>query len=451
MQEKDAIDGLTEITRAGSSDDAAKTLKTLHPADIALVLDRIVDNEKILTIFATLDNEIAAETLISLQEKTRELILTAFSPSATGKIIGEMDSDDAADILAEVEEELAEKILDTVPDEIEEEVIRLMEFDEDTAGGIMQTELFSVNGAETVEAVINKVQNLDDELRDTIHNIFVCDNDQKLIGLVPLRELIFNPSTMTIEELIDEKPTVVTVETDQEEVAELFKRYDLISVPVVDDQQKPVGRIMIDDIVDVLEEEASEDIIRLAGADDEALVQTHTASEMAWYRLPWLGSSLAGGLFTGWIIWQFKVTIKEALALTVFIPVVMGVSGNVGAQSSALIIRGIATGKVNVAALGRYILKETVIGAFLGVVCGLLAGVAAYFWQGSMVLGFVVGVSIFLSVIFAAIFGATIPLFFRWMKIDPAIAGGPIVLAVNDLTGVLIFFGVASALLAQFG
>ena len=447
MRKNEPLDDIIKKAETTSETEVAEQLSTLHPADIASVLDRLAEEEKVIPLFNALDTELAADILPHLQEKTLNLIINQSAPEAVGQIVAEMDSDDAADILADVDEGLAEKILDAAPDDVGEEVSRLMAFGEETAGGIMQTELFSATASSTVGDTVSQVRGLDHDLRMTIFNIYVVDNDGRLVGLMPIRDLIFNRHDKKLEELMSKDPVSVSVETDQEEVARLFQRYDLISLPVVDDSRKLSGRIMIDDIVDVIEDEASEDIVKMAGADDEALVQTHSASVMAWYRFPWLGASVAGGLATGWIIWQFKITIKEALALTVFIPLVMGVSGNVGTQSSALIIRGIATGRVNTDALLRYLVKEAIIGAILGFVCALLAGVAAHLWQGSMALGLVVGISIFLSVLFAAIMGAVIPLFFRRAKIDPAIAGGPIVLAFNDLTGILIFFAVASALL----
>ncbi len=208
-----------------------------------------------------------------------------------------------------------------------------------------------------------------------------------------------------------------------------------------------LGRILVDDIVDVIEKETDEDIMTMAGADDEALTQTHTVVEMVRYRLPWLGTSLVGGFITGVLIWRFKMAIAEALALVAFIPVVMGMSGNVGTQSSALVIRGLATGKIVFGSLCGYLVRELKIGLMLGLICGGLAGVGAEIWHGSPALGVVVGLSIFLSIAAAALMGAVIPFFFRWARIDPAIAGGPIVLAVNDISGLLIFFGVATFLL----
>ncbi len=423
------------------------TLDEYHPADIAEAIDRLEDDERKLAAFYKLGVDLESEVLPLLNEYTTSLILEKTDASKLGDIIGEMDSDDAADILGGVDDKRAEDILDTVPDDVDKTVTRLMEFDEESAGGIMQTEMVSVLDNFTVTEAIENLRSLDDDAAD-IHNVFVTDKDGKLMGAAPITELILQPADTKMSELIEGRPPIYAMsDMDQEQVAELFKKYDLVSLPVVEKNMILIGRILFDDIIDVVEEEANEDIIRLAGADDEALTQNLPVAGMVKYRLPWLGASLIGGFITGVLIWEFRLTMQEALALAAFIPVVMGMSGNVGAQSSALVIRGMATGKVEHSSLGQYLIKEVKIGLALGLVCGIVAGVAANLWQSSIALGFVVGFSIFLSIAMAAFLGVSIPLFFRWAKIDPAIAGGPIVLAVNDISGLLIFFGVATVLI----
>ncbi|VAX24311.1 Mg/Co/Ni transporter MgtE, CBS domain-containing [hydrothermal vent metagenome] len=450
MQEKDkAQEVLSELSSGAVS--IARLAEKYHQADIAAAINRIDDNELIIKILSELGNDIGSEVLTHLNEETREIILEKFSTEKLGDFIEEMSSDDAADILAEVEVERAEDILDNVSEEVEQDVQRLMEYPEDTAGGLMQTELVSSPGHFTVAEAIDNLKGMTEEIGD-FHNIFVIDKDRKLTGVLPLQKLIISPNEARIDSLLEgQKPIAVTVDTDQEEVANIFMKYDLVSIPVVDGAGKLLGRIMFDDIADVLEEEADEDIMMMVGADDEALASTHSAIDTARYRFPWLGSSLLGGFITGALILNFKATLSEALALVAFIPVVMGISGNVGAQSSALVIRSLATGRLDAASLKGYIYKELKVGFLLGSGCGLLAGVGAYIWIGSGVLGFVVGVSIMISLVFAAIMGAVIPLVFKWLKVDPAIAGGPITLAMNDITGILIFFAMAAILLAGIG
>ncbi|VAX18853.1 Mg/Co/Ni transporter MgtE, CBS domain-containing [hydrothermal vent metagenome] len=443
LENKKALGVLREI----ESGTVAGIPEKHHPADIALALDQVTDENLILKFFLALDHESASEILIHLNDHTRDLILEKSPAEKLGVLIEEMDSDDAADILADVDEERVEDIMETVSDDVDEEVSRLMEYDEDTAGGIMQTEFASIHGESTITETIEELRTKAEDIGE-FHNVFVVDEQKRLLGTLPLHTLIINSGDTLIKDLLEgHDPISVTADTDQEEVAHIVKRYDLVSLPVVDEVGKLLGRIVVDDIVDVLEEEASEDIMKMAGTHDEALVQTHSSVEMAKYRFPWLASSLVAGFVAGSLIWQFKATLSEALALVAFIPVVMGISGNVGSQSSALVVRGMATGKIDPGSLGWYLVKELKIGLLLGVACGILAGSGAYFWLQNGNIGWIVGMSIFISIIAAAIMGAAIPLLFRWVKIDPAIAGGPIVLAMNDITGILIFFAIATALM----
>ncbi|HJM83467.1 MAG TPA: magnesium transporter [Nitrospinota bacterium] len=418
-----------------------------HPTDIAYSIDHIVETKEKLLAFRRLDYDFAAEVLPLLSDQGKEFVVTEATAEQLGHIIGEMESDDAADILSDVDDEKAENVLDVLSDEVDEEVTRLMEYDKESAGGIMQTELIAVHEDTNIMKTIELYREMAEQIGE-VHNIFIVDADKRLVGVLPVTQLLLNPPGAVIKETVEETPTIhARLKDDQEHVAELFKRYDLVSLPVVDEQMKLVGRILFDDIMDVIEEEADEDMMKMVGADDEALVQTHTSMKMVRYRLPWLSASLVGGLVTGWLIWQFKIALSEFLALAAFIPVVMGMSGNVGTQSSALVIRGLATGRINIDSLRQYIEKELIVGMILGLVCGAVAGIVAEIWHGDVWLGIVVAASIFLSIAVAAFLGTIIPLLFRFVKIDPAIAGGPIVLALNDITGLVIFFLIATVLL----
>lgn len=450
MLDQDKVSGIKEEMEKGG-DSLLRVLDESHPAEVAAAIDGFEEDAKILEIFSALGPEAAAEVLPHLNDRARRLVLEEYPAPRLCQIIEELDSDDAADILADMSKERAERVLRIMSEETGEEVIRLMAYDEDSAGHLMQTELVSVQEDFTVAETIEKIRARADAARD-IHNVFVVDAMGRLRGVTPLSRLILSRPDAKMKDIMEDQPPIhVTVDADQEHVADLFKRYDLVSLPVVGPDMTLLGRILVDDIVDVLEAEADEDIMIMVGAHDEALVQTRTAAQMARYRLPWLGSSLAGGLVTGALLWQFKETISEALALTAFIPVVMGLSGNVGAQSSALVIRGIATGRVDSRSLRRYFSKEIRVGILLGLFCGAAAGLFAQVWQGSWAFGAVVGLSIFLSIQLAALMGTAIPFFFRWANIDPAIAGGPIVLALNDITGLVVFFAMATALLRYLG
>jgi len=421
-------------------------LSALFPADIAEML-RELDDDRKKAVFSWLSPELASDVLLELDEKSKTLIIEDINGKKLISMVEEMESDDAADFIADLPKEDAKTVLSLIPAEESTEVKKLLEYPEDSAGGIMQTELVSLRETATVQEAIEQIKSFSKDVED-IHNIFVINSTGKLTGILPINRLILHPSDTPVNSLMNKDPIFVKTTVDQEEVAIIFKKYDLVSLPVVDNNGKLSGRILVDDIVDVLEEEASEDILKIAGTDEEELLFSHTIFKVARFRLPWLLSSLAGGLITGALIWKFKVTLKEVISLAVFIPVVMGMGGNVGTQSSAIVVRGIATGRINISNFIKLLLKESGVGLFMGLICGSLAGFIAGTWHGNPSLGFVVGVSMFLAIFIAAFLGSMIPMIFHRFRIDPAIAAGPIVLALNDIIGLLIFFGLSTMLLS---
>ncbi|MFW2331910.1 MAG: magnesium transporter [Nitrospinota bacterium] len=421
-----------------------------HPADLAVAIGLIQDDDQIVALFSDLNSEDIATIIPYLGELTTQLLVSKLADNVLIEIILQLESDDAADLLTILDYEDANRLLATIPNIATRSALtKLLAYDKESAGGIMQTELFSANLTSTVGEVI-KAYGKREDLYD-IHNIFLVDDYNKLVGVVYVGLLLKSPKQTRISELSDDKLLVkANVNMDQEEVATLFKKYDLISLPVIDQAGLLVGRILIDDVVDVLEAEASEDILKMAGASEEALDEGHSLLDMTRYRLPWLSAALATSFAAGTIILQFEATIKEQLALAAFIPIVMSISGNVAAQSSALAIRGIATGKIHIHNLSSYFVKEMKIALLIALFCSILAGIASFLWQSSGSLGVIVSLSIFFAIIASAIIGASAPLFFRWINIDPAIASGPMVLAISDLIGILILFLVASYLLALF-
>ncbi len=421
-----------------------KDLSSLFPADIAEII-KGMENERKIAVFSSLSPEIASDVLLELDEESKVLIVDHIDNKKLTNIVEEMESDDAADFIADLPNEDAKTILSSIPAEESTEVKKLLEYPEDTAGGIMQIELISIKGTATVEEAVGQIKSFDNA--EDIHNVFVTDEQNKLTGILPINRLILHPSSKSVNQLMNKDPIAVEVTVDQEEVALLFKKYDLVSIPVINKEGLLLGRILVDDIVDVLEEEASEDILKIAGTDEEELLFTHTTFRIAGFRLPWLISSLAGGLITGTLIWSFKVTLKEVISLAVFIPVIMGMGGNVGTQSSAIVVRGLATGRINISNFIKLLVKEIRVGLLMGAICGLVAGLIAKIWHANSGLGIVVGLSMFLAIFVAAILGSMIPMVFHRIKIDPAIAAGPIVLAINDIIGLLIFFGLATSML----
>lgn len=435
------------LKRPGSENQVAELteLSSLLPADIAEVIKGLNSDRK-KAVFRNLSPQIASNVLLGLEEESKVQIIESLEDEKLIEIVKEMETDDATDFIASLSNENAKSILNSIPVEESKEVKKLLEYPEDSAGGIMQTELISINETTTVKEAIDQIKTFSKGAED-IHNIFVTNDRKKLTGILPINRLILNPYETPVSRLMDNDPISVVAAIDQEEVAQIFKKYDMVSLPVVGVDGKLLGRILIDDIVDVLEEEATEDILKIAGTDEEELLFSHTVLRVAGFRLPWLLYSLVGGLITGALIWVFKITLKEVVSLTLFIPVIMGMGGNVGTQSSAIVVRGIATGRINSSNFLKLLLKEIKVGLFLGLVCGSIAGLAAIILHDNQGLGVVVGFSMFLSIVTAALFGSLIPMIFHRLKIDPAIAGGPIVLAFNDIVGLSIFFGLATILL----
>lgn len=418
-----------------------EVFKEYHPADVAAALSEL-DDDHFLTAINSISIEDEARVLAYLKAPRRRLALRKADLERAARALALLESDDAADILSELETSLAKKILaasKTDPNR----VARLLLYEEDSAGGLMQTELFSALASYSVGDTIRAYAALEDVKR--VHNVYIVDTRFRLVGVVPVNKLIGADRNAPIGSLSSPAEIIFArTEMDQEEVARLFKKYDLVAIPVLDEDMRLVGRILIDDALDAIEEEASEDILRIAGAPSVSPEDDSSPTWMVFYRAPWLSASLVSGFIVGALIIEFEETLRHTIALVAFIPLIMGISGNIGSQSSALVIRGVAMGEFDRRAAEIYLKREARIALLLAVVCALTVGIASAFWLDRFALGALVGISAFSSVLFAAAFGTLTPLFFRAIKIDPAIAGGPVVLAIVDIAAALIFFAIAS-------
>ncbi|MCK5257852.1 MAG: magnesium transporter, partial [Deltaproteobacteria bacterium] len=357
--------------------------------------------------------------------------------------VDDMESDDATDLISELPEEQAQQILRGIDREDSEEVQELLKYDKETAGGIMQLELVSVPQSVTVKDAIEQIRSSAGEVED-LHNVFIVNGGKKLVGVLPLRKLILASPDGLVKSIMDSAAINVTPEVDQEEVAEIFRKYDMVSLPVIDHEGTLLGRILVDDVVDVIEKEDSEDIMKMAGIPEEELIYGSHVFEISRARLPWLITNLFGGLLTGYLMWLFRVTLHEVLALITFIPVITAMGGNVGIQSSSIMIRGFAVGRVDFNNLRRILFKERKIGLIMGIACGIVAGCAAVLWHKDPLLGPIVALAMVTAITTAASMGTLIPAFFKKMKIDPAIAAGPFVTTANDIVGIIIYLGIAT-------
>jgi len=436
------IEALDRLIEEGRELDIMKLISKFHPADIADLIDAL-DEDKKKKLFGLLQVETASDVIMEIDEISRELIMEDISQDKLTQIVDDMESDDATDLISELSEEQAQQILREIDREDSEEVQELLKYDKETAGGIMQLELVSVPQSVTVKDAIEQIRSSAGEVED-LHNVFIVNGGKKLVGVLPLRKLILASPDGLVKSIMDAASINVTPEVDQEEVAEIFRKYDMVSLPVIDHEGTLLGRILVDDVVDVIEKEDSEDIMKMAGIPEEEIIYGSHVFEISRARLPWLITNLFGGLLTGYLMWLFRITLHEVLALITFIPVITAMGGNVGIQSSSIMIRGFAVGRVDFNNLRRILFKEIKIGLIMGIACGIVAGCAAMLWHKDPLLGPIVALAMVTAITTAASMGTLIPAFFKKMNIDPAIAAGPFVTTANDIVGILIYLGIAT-------
>lgn len=435
------VDDLEALVEGGDERALKRFLMLLHPADMAMLFDTL-ERDYWPRVISLLDTGQISDLMEELPDHLRDDLAAHLSPVQLAGAFEEMASDDAADVITDLPPKLARVVLKALPHEDRIEVETLLRYPEDSAGGLMQLELVSVAERATVDEAIEAIRANSEEVGD-LHFVYVVDDRQRLTGWLPLDTLILARHEQTVAELADRDFHAVTPDVDQEEVAQIFKRYDLVTLPVVDGNGVLLGRIMHDDVVDVIEEEADEDILRLAGAEEPELVYTNKIFSIASARLPWLVANAFGGLVSGSLLWRFRLGFPHMLTLMIFIPVIAAMGGNVGTQSSVIVIRGFATGRVDLKNLGRVIVKELSIGLIMGSLCGLTVGVFARLWQGDAILGLTVGTAMAAAMVVSTMMGVLIPSFFRLVKIDPALASGPLVTTSNDIIGISIYYMVA--------
>ena len=413
----------------------------LHPADIADIIETL-DEEKKKELFNLLHTKIASKVIVEVNEHSRDQILEDINKEKLTDIVEEMSSDDAADLIADLPKKEAKDILEKLHWEDSTEVQKLLKYPEDTAGGIMQTELLSVREEVLIEDAIIQLMALSENIGD-VPNVFVVDKNRRLVGILPVRKLLIVKHEMPISGIIDRNVISVNVNEDQEEVANIFKKYDLVSLAVVDDDSRLVGRIQIDDIVDVLVEEASEDMLHMAGIyQDEKIMDPPLKSVRM--RLPWLVINLATAILAASVVGLFQDTLQAMVILAMFMPIVAGMGGNAGTQALTVTIRGIALGELSFNNAKRAVLNGITIGVLNGVVTGVIMALIAYYWKGNYMLGIVLGLAMMVNLFIANFFGIIIPLVLKWLKIDPAVASSIFLTTLTDCIGFFSFLGLAT-------
>jgi magnesium transporter len=394
-----------------------------------------------------IEKEHTAEFLTELDEGILVKILENEDPERIVTIFHKLGSNDQAEILNLLSEPMTNSILELLQKEDKKEVEEIMGYPEDSAGSMMSTDVFTLHKNTIAGDAIQNLQ--DQEEAEMVFYLYVTDDDDRLVGVISLRDLVTSPPDKTLDNIMTKNVISVQPETDQEEVAKIVSRYNYLAVPVIDLEEHMLGIVTVDDVVDVIREEATEDFLQMAGAgkDREILLKSSWGNARA--RLPWLFASWVGGVAAVAIIGVFKNMLETTVALAAFIPVIIGMGGNIGTQSSTIIVRGLATGRVDIGNNLKIILKEIKVGLILGVLYGLLLGIFATlkFVNTTPYLGLIVALSILSSMIISTFVGTLVPLLLRKFNIDPAIATGPFVTTSIDIIGVTLYFLIASALI----
>jgi len=427
------------------NDEAISSLfAEVHYADIAEVLDEIKFEEAVY-IIKLLDSETTAAVLMETDEDTREKILKNLTAKEIAEEIAELDSDDAADMIAELPEERQEAVMSKIEDEEHvKEIEELLTYDENSAGGLMAKELVQVNENWTVLKCVKEMRIQAEEVT-RVHSIYVVDDGGKLKGRLSLKDLLVASTRTPISDIYIPKVDFVNVIDGAEDVANIMRKYDLEAIPVVDDDQILLGRITIDDIVDVIKEEADRDYQMAAGitqdveADDSIL-------ELTKARLPWLFLGLLGGIGAFIIMEGFQGVFEKYAALFFFTPLIAAMAGNVGVQSSAIIVQGLANDDIK-GSINSRLFKEMLLAALNGVILALFLFLFVWLSQGKITLAIAISVSLVVVIIVAGLIGTFVPLFLNKRGIDPAIATGPFITTSNDIFGILIYFMIAKMIL----
>jgi magnesium transporter len=427
----------------------SRELKTgTHPGDLVDLLEKL-DLEQKVELISKLSEPDASEIFQELEDFEQAEILKELDQEKAKSLLSSMPSDDAADLIGELSPEEANQMMQIIDEEELLDFGDLLKYPEESAGGIMTTEFISLPDDIPVEEAIARLREIAPEA-ETIYYVYVVDDEGRLIGVLSLRDLIAAAEGTILKNIMRRNIISVNAELDQEEVARVVSKYDLLALPVVDEQDHLLGIITFDDIIDVMEQEATEDIYHMAGAKEVVGMELTKApvGKVVRLRLPWLFVTMFGGVLSGSVISVYENTLEAIVVLAAFIPVIMGMGGNVGTQSSTIFVRGLATGEIEQSEVWNYFFREIRVGLTMGIFCGLLMSVIALIWQGNIYLGLVVGISMLITISFATLIGTLVPIVLNKLNIDPAITAGPFVTTIKDFTGLLIYFLVASAFLS---
>ena len=440
-------DTFRRLLRRNANTNLEKLINKTHPADLAIIFRYFLDEEQEQVFSILKANEQTASFLIELDDTILQNLLQNENPERISALIRKAPVNDQSYILGNLDEYKSQSVIDLLKREEKAEIEELMGYPQDSAGALMTTDIFTLHQDITCGNALKKLQDQDDA--EMVFYLYLTEDDGRLTGVASLRALATSQSNTKMRDIMIKKVHSVRPETDQEDVAKIVAQYNYLAVPVLDESNKILGIITVDDVVDVIREEATEDFLKMAGAGKDREILLKSSWENAKARLPWLFASWIGGIIAANIIGAFEHMLESILALAAFIPIIIGMGGNIGTQSSTIIVRGMATGRVEKGGELKVLFKEIRVGIILGLLYGVLLGVFAKlkFIDSDPILGIVVGISICASMLLAVSVGSITPLFLRKLDIDPAVATGPFVTTSIDILGVLLYFMIAGLLL----
>lgn len=446
MTENEITLAIIQVLKEGKKKAFQDVIEELQPYDMAQQYHHLpIKHRNKFILYLSIEQ---LTNFIQELEKEEQLdILYKLGIEKSTKVLDLMENDDLASLLTDLEPEKIEELLSEMKQEESEIVQNLMNYPPETAGRIMNNRFVWIPKHYTIREAVDKLKHFA-ELAEYLNYLYVIDNEKNLVGVVSYKDLLLGDLQDRIEEIMYSRVVKVDVNTDQEEVAKLISRYDFVSIPVIEEENKLVGVITVDDIIDVVIQEANEDIEKLS-ASGKAIDFNTKPLVAAYRRLPWLILLLFIGLVSGSIIDGFSATLEQVVALAFFMPMIAGMTGNTGTQSLAVVVRGLVSNDLDFKQVIKLIFRELWVGIIIGIICAIMIAIIALVWQGSLTLGIVVGSSLLITLIIGTLAGTIIPLILYKFKIDPAVASGPLITTINDILSLLIYFGIATMFISK--
>ncbi len=446
MNENEITLAIIQTLKEGKKKEFQNIMEELQPYDMAQQYQHLPSKHRSkFLLFSSIEQ---LTGLIQELEKDDQIdLLYKLGIEKSTKVLDLMENDDVASLLTDLDQEKIEELLSEMKQEESEIVQNLMNYAPETAGRIMNNRYVWIPMHYTVRDAVDKLKHFA-ELAEYLNYLYVIDEQKKLVGVVSYKDLLLGDLHDKIEEIMYSRVVKVDVDTDQEEVAKLISRYDFVSIPVIEEDNKLVGVITVDDIIDVVIQEANEDIEKLS-ASGKAIDFNTKPLTAAYRRLPWLILLLFIGLVSGSIIDGFSATLEQVVALAFFMPMIAGMTGNTGTQSLAVVVRGLVSNDLTLKQVIQLIFRELWVGVIIGITCAIMIAIIAYVWQGSFTLGVVVGSSLLITLIIGTLAGTIIPLILYKFKVDPAVASGPLITTINDILSLLIYFGIATKFISK--